>query len=136
MRQPEQVVRDFVQQWLKKANSDLQAAKLLCAGELEDYFTGGFHAQQAAEKYIKAFLVRHQVEFPKTHDIGRLRQLVARRDAALAERLEKADVLTPYGVDMRYPEEFEVVSQKRAACAVALAERVKEEILTSLKGIT
>jgi HEPN domain-containing protein len=32
---------------------------------LEDYFTGGFHAQQAAEKYIKAFLVRHQVEFPK-----------------------------------------------------------------------
>ena len=136
MRQPEQVVRDFVQQWLKKANSDLQAAKLLCAGGLEDYFTSGFHAQQAAEKYIKAFLVRHQVEFPKTHDIGRLRQLVARRDAALAERLEKADVLTPYGVDMRYPEEFEVVSQKRAACAVALAERVKEEILTSLKGIT
>ena len=41
-----------------------------------------------------------------------------------------------YGVDMRYPEEFEVVSQKRAECAVALAERVKEEILTSLKGIT
>ena len=76
----------------------------------------------AAEKYIKAFLVRHQVEFPKTHDIGRLRQLVAHRDAALAERLEKADVLTPYGVDMRYPEEFEVVSQKRAECAVALAE--------------
>lgn len=136
MRQPEQVVGDFVQQWLKKANSDLQAAKLLCTGELEDYFTGGFHAQQAAEKYIKAFLVRHQVEFPKTHDIGRLRQLVASRDAALAERLEKADVLTPYGVDMRYPEEFEVVSQKRAECAVAVAEQVKEEILTSLKGIT
>ena len=136
MRQPEQVVEDFVQQWLKKANSDLQAAKLLCAGELEDYFTGGFHAQQAAEKYIKAFLVRHQVEFTKTHDIGRLRQLVACRDAALAERLKKADVLTPYGVDMRYPEEFEVVSQKRAKCAVALAEQVKEEILTSLKGIT
>ena len=136
MRQPDQVVEDFVQQWLKKANSDLQAAKLLCAGELEDYFTGGFHAQQAAEKYIKAFLVRHQVEFTKTHDIGRLRQLVACRDAALAERLKKADVLTPYGVDMRYPEEFEVVSQKRAKCAVALAEQVKEEILTSLKGIT
>ncbi|RKU14438.1 DNA-binding protein [Candidatus Poribacteria bacterium] len=132
MRHPEQVVTDFVQQWLKKANLDLQAAKLLCAGELDDYFVSGFHAQQAVEKYIKAFLVRYQIEFPKTHDIRRLRQLVARQNATLAERLESADVLTPYGVDMRYPEEFEVVSQKRAEQAVALAEWVKAEILAEI----
>ena len=132
MRHPEQVVADFVQQWLKKADLDLQAARLLCAGELDDYFVSGFHAQQAVEKYIKAFLVRHQIEFPKTHDIGRLRQLVARRDATLAERLERADVLTPYGVDMRYPEEFEVISQKQAEQAVALAEWVKAEIFTGV----
>ena len=132
MRHPEQVVADFVQQWLKKADLDLQAARLLCAGELDDYFVSGFHAQQAGEKYIKAFLVRHQIEFPKTHDIGRLRQLVARRDATLAERLERADVLTPYGVDMRYPEEFEVISQKQAEQAVALAEWVKAEIFTGV----
>ena len=132
MRHPEQVVADFVQRWLKKANLDLQAARLLCAGELDDYFVSGFHAQQAVEKYIKAFLVHHQIEFPKTHDIRRLRQLVARRDATLAERLERADVLTPYGVDMRYPEEFEVVSQKRAEQAVVLAEWVKTEILTEV----
>ena len=132
MRHPEQVVVDFVQQWLKKADLDLQAARLLCAGELDDYFVSGFHAQQAVEKYIKAFLVRHQIEFPKTHDIGRLRQLVARRDATLSERLERADVLTPYGVDMRYPEEFEVISQKQAEQAVALAEWVKAEIFTEV----
>jgi len=47
----------------------------------EDYENVGFHAQQAAEKFIKAFLVRHQIEFPKTHDIGLLRQLVARVEA-------------------------------------------------------
>ena len=61
--------------------------------------------------------MRYQIEFPKTHDIGRLRQLVARRDATLAERLESADVLTPYGVDMRYPEEFEVISQKQGGAS-------------------
>lgn len=132
MRHPEQVVADFVQQWLKKADLDLQAARLLCAGELDDYFVSGFHAQQAVEKYIKAFLVCHQIEFPKTHDIGRLRQFVARRDTILAERLGRADVLTPYGVDMRYPEEFEVVSQERAEQAVALAEWVKAKILTEV----
>ena len=132
MRHPEQVIADFVQQWLKKANLDLQAARLLCAGELDDYFVSGFHAQQAVEKYIKAFLVRHQIEFPKTHDIRRLRQLVACRDVTLAERLERADVLTPYGVDMRYPEDFEIVLQKHAEEAVALAEWVKAEILTEI----
>jgi HEPN domain-containing protein len=132
MRHPEEVVADFVQQWLKKANLDLQAARLLCAGELDDYFVSGFHAQQAVEKYIKAFLVRHQIEFPKTHDIGRLRQLVAYKDATLVERLQNADVLTPYGVDLRYPEEFEVVSQQHAEQAVALAEWVKAEILRGI----
>ena len=72
MRQPEQVVADFVRQWLKKADLDLQAERLLGAGELDDYFVSGFHVQQAVEKYIKAFLVRYQIEFPKPHDIRRL----------------------------------------------------------------
>ena len=67
MRTPEQVKRDFVQQWLSKADKDLQAAGVLLRAQLDDYESVGFHAQQAAEKYIKAFLVRHQIEFPKTH---------------------------------------------------------------------
>ena len=45
---------------------------------------------------------------------------------------QRADVLAPYGVDMRYPEEFEVVSQKRAEQAVAMAEWVKAKILTEI----
>ena len=60
-----------------------------------DYENVGFHAQQAAEKFIKAFLVRHQVEFPKSHNVALLRQLVARVDPRLAETLAAADALTP-----------------------------------------
>jgi predicted nucleotidyltransferase len=29
-----------------------------------------FHCQQAVEKFLKALLVRRQIEFPKTHDIS------------------------------------------------------------------
>ena len=36
-----------------------------------------FHCQQAAEKYLKAFLVSRRIEFPKTHSIGRLLDLVS-----------------------------------------------------------
>ena len=30
----------------------------------------GFHCQQAAEKYVKAYLIWKQVDFPKTHNIA------------------------------------------------------------------
>lgn len=87
MRTPEQVKWDFVQQWLGKAQQDLRAATVLLSGELEDFDPVGFHAQQAAEKFIKAVLVRHQIEFPKTHDLARLRKLLAQVDRPLADSL-------------------------------------------------
>lgn len=37
MRTPEQVAWDFVQQWLDKARKDLEAARALLEGDLEDY---------------------------------------------------------------------------------------------------
>ncbi len=74
-RTREQVIWDFVQDWMRKAEGDLRAAEHLLALEQEDYFTAAFHAQQAAEKFLKALLVRHQVPFPKTHDIQQLLEL-------------------------------------------------------------
>ena len=78
MRSRDQVIWDFVQSWLAKAERDLRAAELLLGapGELGDVV--GFRSQQAVEKLIKAYLVRHQIEFPKTHDLAVLRKLVSR----------------------------------------------------------
>lgn len=65
MRTADQVRWDFVQEWLRKAESDIAAARILVAEKLDDYQVAAFHAQQAVEKLIKAYLVRHQVEFAK-----------------------------------------------------------------------
>jgi HEPN domain-containing protein len=35
-----------------------------------------FHAQQAAEKAIKAVLLEHKIRFPRTHDLGELIVLI------------------------------------------------------------
>ncbi len=134
MRSPEQVVRDFVQQWLDKAEEDLKAGEILLGGDLEDFDSAGFHAQQAVEKFIKAVLVRHQISFPKSHSIVLLRGLVARTDKVLAEKLSPADSLTPYGVEFRYPGELEPVSRDQGLWAVQLARQVREEVLSQLKG--
>jgi HEPN domain-containing protein len=133
MRTPEQAKWDFVQQWLNKAHQDLRAAQVILAGDFEDYGNVGFHAQQAAEKFIKALLVRHQIEFPKSHDIAVLRKLVARVDQDLADRLAAADVLTPYGVEFRYPGE-PPLSRDQGRHALKLGEQAREAVLAHLKS--
>jgi HEPN domain-containing protein len=134
MRTPEQVRWDFVQQWLDKAHKDLQAATILCNSNLGDYDNVGFHAQQAAEKFIKALLVRYQVEFPKTHSIAVLRQLIAQVDQGLATHLAIADALTPYGVEFRYPGDFAPLSYDQGVQALQLAAQTRDLILTHLQS--
>ncbi len=133
MRTPEQAIWDFVQQWLDRAHKDLRVAALLLEHATDDYESVGFHAQQAAEKFLKAYLVRHQVEFPKTHNITSLRQLLAQADQTLADRLAPADALTPYGVELRYPGDLPPLSREQGAQAVRLAERARDLILAHLK---
>jgi len=72
MKPPEIALRELVLQWLEKAAADFDAAEQLSAqgGRFPEIV--GFHCQQAVEKYLKALLVRHQVEFPKTHDIAKV----------------------------------------------------------------
>ena len=105
----------------------------MLAGDLDDYETVGFHAQQAAEKFLKAVLVKHQVEFPKSHDLVRLRTLVSRVDQALADVVAAADSLTPHGVEFRYPGEVAPLSHEQGAEAVRLAERVRDAVLGHLR---
>lgn len=131
-RNREQVVWDFVQEWMRKAEGDLRAAEHLLALEQQDYFTAAFHAQQAAEKFLKAFLVRHQVLFGKTHDIHELVELAAKPDALLKRELASAKSLTPFGVEFRYPGE-QVADLQTAEQAVEEARRVRATVLEHLR---
>lgn len=69
MQPPEEAKRKLFAEWIRKADDDFRVAELL-ANEGSG-LTGpiAFHAQQAVEKYLKAFLTWHQIGFPKTHDI-------------------------------------------------------------------
>lgn len=81
---------------------------------------------------MKAFLVRHQIAFPKTHDIDRLLGLAERAVPSLREELRSVLMLTPFGVEFRYPGE-EIADFETAQQAVMEAKRVKAVILERLK---
>src|SRR5579871_1151495 len=98
MKSPDEVRRELYEKWLRRAEEDLAVADQLVLDGVPYFGSIGFHAQQAAEKFLKAFLVWHQIEFPKTHDLSKLLELVALRDKSIAESLKGILVLTVYGV--------------------------------------
>jgi HEPN domain-containing protein len=132
MTPPDEVAKQLSRGWLSKAAADLRVCDLLSTADGDQFEAIAFHAQQAAEKALKAYLVWHQVEFPKTHDIQRLLELVAGCDEQLAHLLARAADLTPYGVEYRYPGEYPLITRDDAASAVAISREVRGEVIKRL----
>jgi HEPN domain len=62
----------------------------------------GFHAQQAVEKSLKAVLSDHGVEYPRTHDLVLLMELLERGGIQRPADESTLDGLSPYGAPLRY----------------------------------
>ncbi len=122
----------LVEQWLNKAGDDLGLCLKLIHDDAPFFSAIAFHAQQAAEKYLKAFLVRHQIEFPKTHDMKELLILAARKNSALAVRLEEAKTLTPFAANVRYPMDEEELTLAVVRRAVQIAVEVRDAVEAEL----
>ena len=133
MRPPEEVKREIVRQWLAKAEQDITSAEALFSQDPPLLYPSCFHAQQAAEKYLKALLTWHQIEFPKTHAIEQLLDLVKDAEPETASSLRDAVALTPYGVDIRYPGDQPEPNRQEAGEAVELARKVRDAILPLLE---
>lgn len=117
------VIRDLVADWLRRANADLQVASITDDERIAPEIAA-FHAQQAAEKILKALLVQEQVDFPRTHSIGALLALCEEAGIDGAEDLVDATSLTRYAVATRYPGEEDPVDREEAREAAALATQV------------
>jgi HEPN domain-containing protein len=132
MRPREAAKRDLVRQWVLRAQKDFSLARHLVAEGCQYPEAIGFNCQQAAEKFLKAFLVLHQTDFPKTHNLGELLDLVASIDPALAESPRELTTLNPYGVEYRYPSDFPEMMQDDAVAAFQLAEAAWDAVMPRL----
>jgi len=110
------------QEWLSHAKSDLRLAHLAAMDELVRREQTCFHAQQAAEKAIKAVLVSRGIEFPLTHDIEELLEIADTTGMTLPKEIQEAGLLTPYAVEFRYPGSWIEISEADLQEAVQAAE--------------
>jgi HEPN domain-containing protein len=129
----DEAIKDLVGKWIKKAENDLLTAERELSFEDPVTQTICFHCQQAAEKYLKAFLVHHQIYFPKTHRILELLELCATVDSSFPDELQDADNLTDYAVEIRYPDVWLEPKVEDAKKALETAGKVREFVLERLK---
>jgi len=119
--------RDIVSSWIKKADRDLEVSKreLKLSNPYTDIIC--FHAQQAAEKYMKAYLIWLDIEFQKTHDIEDLVILASKKDSSILELKDSGAELSSFAVEIRYPE-FEEPSIEDTITTVKIAEKFENFI--------
>ncbi|MBI5303007.1 MAG: HEPN domain-containing protein [Chloroflexi bacterium] len=95
---------DVLPQWIERAEEDFcQSQVALRQRKYPAYNSACFHAQQSAEKYLKAFLVRHHVVFRKTHDLRELRRQCIELDRAFDLLTDSLLLLNQFAIDARYP---------------------------------
>ena len=111
------------EEWLRRAKGNLARAKQPKPREAfwEDFC---FDAQQATEKAVKAVLRYRRIDFPRTHNIRSLLELVDPIASQLSKEIWQAIDLTDYAVETRYPGPAEPVTREEYREAVRIAERV------------
>lgn len=109
-------------EWMSHAESDLRLARLAAGDPSIRREQVCFHAQQAAEKAIKAVLLSQQVEFPLTHDLEELLEIARSNGIELPEGVREAGLLTPYAVETRYPGYWFEISEADLKEAMRIAE--------------
>jgi len=91
-------------EWVEKAEEDLQVVRRELRVRVNPaYGAACFHAQQCAEKYLKALLTESSISFPRSHNLVELAKLLIPSEPAWALIEPDLGVLNLYAVTIRYP---------------------------------
>ncbi len=119
--------------WIEKAEQDVNVAEILVANERPLFEMVCFHCQQAAEKFLKAFLVEHEVEFQRTHDLVLLiQQYISLIDESFSKIQEDALELSEFAVATRYPDFPLEIDRPVADDAVIRMKRIRDFVLQKI----
>jgi len=117
---------DLAKEWLRYAKSDLNTAKHMFSDvHPKETEISCYHAQQCAEKSLKAYLIAKKTDLPYIHDLVELNRLCAAIESSFSTIQPYCVSLNPYGVQVRYPNEL-AVDDSITAQAINYAEKILE----------
>ena len=119
--------------WLQRARSDLQLGRAALDAEGVMPEDAAFHAQQCAEKALKALLLHQGITFPRAHAIEVLLDLLKAKGTKVPKGVDEAFELSEYAVQTRYPGEWEPVRKPEARRAIERAALVLAWVESQMK---
>lgn len=106
----------LIDEWIYKAEEDFESAIHLVKKRTKIVPDSVcFHSQQCIEKYLKAFLLKNNIEPPEIHDLQRLKVLCANIDRDFNLMSGQLDILNAYAVNFRYPGEEATMEESKEA---------------------
>ncbi|MGI8687655.1 MAG: HEPN domain-containing protein [Thermomicrobiales bacterium] len=123
-------VAALTRRWLAYAEADLRIARRLLTPPAEPDGVC-YHAQQAAEKALKAALIFEQIEPPKIHSLDALRNLLPIR-WTVRQAAPTLQDLSDWVAESRYPGNWPGATVADASAALVLAETVVAAVRADL----
>lgn len=97
-------MKPLTREWIEKAEGDWSTARRELRVRASPNFDAVcFHAQQCAEKYLKALLQEHAAPIPRTHNLEALARPLLPSLPALEALVPDLRTLGAYAVETRYP---------------------------------
>jgi len=97
-------MKPITKEWVDKAEGDWATAlREVRARKNPSFDSACFHAQQCAEKYLKARLQEANIAFTKTHDLVKLLNMVSQAEPSWSGLRNALLALTDFAVNYRYP---------------------------------
>jgi HEPN domain-containing protein len=121
-----------VKEWLAKADEDFNFAKINLEEDNKFYSQVCFHFQQAAEKYLKAFIVAYDLEFEKLHNLIILLKICGKQEPSLSSLMPQCELLNTAYIDTRYPVHWPTDYSKEKTMEM---QRAAEKIAQVIKRI-
>jgi HEPN domain-containing protein len=110
--------------WVNRAEEDFIIARSSLRRKKPLIYPACFHAQQCAEKYLKAILVSRRIAFPKTHDLLMLTTLCDENGILIPIDPKDLNRLNDYSIQVRYPGENPTLEEAQEALEIAKKVRL------------
>jgi HEPN domain-containing protein len=124
---------EIIREWLAKADEDFEFARYNFEEGRPFYAQICFHFQQAAEKYLRAYIVARELDFRKIHELPLLLKICLSDDPSLEELKEDCEYLSPFYIESRYPVHWpKNLSRTETEKALESASRIRMHIKQKL----
>lgn len=122
-----------VKEWLYKADQDFGFTSSALVNSYEYYDQLCFFLQQAGEKYLKAYIIKHELPFKKVHNLVELMEICKSNESEFESLRDACKTLNPLYIEPRYGDTvFKIYTREEVLSAQEAARKIQQFVRKKL----